>query len=68
MLAGLSVLRVNARLTESWSHASRRAVPRASHEHLDAIASMVTPLFDGNRDGSIADDVTSMIGGFMKRS
>jgi hypothetical protein len=29
---------------------------------------MLTPLFDGNRDGSIADDVTSMIGGFMKRS
>ena len=32
------------------------------------IASMLTPLLDGNRDGSIVDDVTSMIGGFMKRS
>lgn len=32
------------------------------------IASMLTPLLDGNRDGSIIDDVTSMIGGFMKRS
>lgn len=32
------------------------------------IASMLTPLLDGNRDGSIVDDVTSMIGGIMKRS
>ena len=32
------------------------------------IASMLTPLLDGNRDGSIVDDVTGMIGGFMKRS
>jgi hypothetical protein len=29
---------------------------------------MLTPLLDGNRDGSIAADVTSMMGGFMKRS
>ena len=29
---------------------------------------MLTPLLDENRDGSIIDDVTSMIGGFMKRS
>ena len=32
------------------------------------IAAMLTPLLDGNRDGSIVDDVTSRIGGFMKRS
>ena len=32
------------------------------------IAAMLTPLLDQNRDGSIIDDVTSMIGGFMKRS
>jgi hypothetical protein len=32
------------------------------------IVSMLTPLLDGNRDGSIVDDVTSMIGGFMRRS
>jgi hypothetical protein len=32
------------------------------------IASMLTPLLNGNRDGSIVDDVTSMIGWFMKRS
>jgi hypothetical protein len=32
------------------------------------MASMLTPFLDRNRDGSIIDDVTSMIGGFMKRS
>ena len=32
------------------------------------ILSMLTPFLDSNRDGSIMDDVTSMIGGFMKRS
>jgi len=32
------------------------------------IAAMLTPLLDRNRDGSMLDDVTSMIGGFMKRS
>jgi len=31
------------------------------------IAAMLTPFLDRNRDGSIVDDVTSMIGGFMKR-
>jgi hypothetical protein len=31
------------------------------------IASMLTPLLDRNRDGSMVDDVTSMIGRFMKR-
>jgi hypothetical protein len=31
------------------------------------IGSMLTPFLDQNRDGSILDDVTSMIGGFMKR-
>lgn len=30
------------------------------------IAAMLTPLLDRNRDGSIVDDVTSMIGKFMK--
>jgi hypothetical protein len=29
---------------------------------------MLTPLLDGNFDGPIVADVTSMIGGFMKRS
>jgi hypothetical protein len=28
---------------------------------------MLTPFLDQNRDGSIVDDVTSMIGGFLKR-
>lgn len=31
------------------------------------IASMLTPLLDQNRNGSIVDDVTSMIGQFLKR-
>ena len=31
------------------------------------IAAMLTPFLDQNRDGSIIDDVTSMIGGYMKR-
>ncbi len=32
------------------------------------IAAMLTPLLDQNRDGSIADDVASMIGRFIKKS
>lgn len=32
------------------------------------IAAMLTPLLDQNRDGSIMDDVASMIGRFIKRS
>jgi hypothetical protein len=32
------------------------------------IAAMLTPLLDQNRDGSIVDDVASMIGRFAKRS
>ena len=32
------------------------------------IGAMLTPFLDRNRDGSIVDDVTSMIGGFVKRS
>lgn len=32
------------------------------------IVDMLTPLLDQNRDGSIMDDVTSMIGRFMKSS
>ena len=32
------------------------------------IAAMLTPFLDQNRDGSIVDDVTSMLGGFIKRS
>lgn len=31
------------------------------------IGAMLTPFLDQNRDGSVIDDVTSMIGGFMKR-
>jgi hypothetical protein len=32
------------------------------------IGAMLTPFLDRNRDGSIVDDVTSVIGGFLKRS
>ena len=32
------------------------------------LAAMLSPLLDQNRDGSIVDDVTSMIGRFMTRS
>ena len=32
------------------------------------IGAMLTPFLDRNRDGSIVDDVTSMIGGFIKPS
>lgn len=32
----------------------------------EGIAAMLTPLLDHNRDGSIVDDVTSMIGRFIK--
>jgi len=32
------------------------------------IGAMLTPFLDRNRDGSIIDDVTSMIGGFIKPS
>jgi hypothetical protein len=32
------------------------------------IAAMLTPLLDQNRDGSIMDDVSSMIGRFIKPS
>lgn len=32
------------------------------------IAAMLTPFLDQNRNGSIVDDVTGMIGGFLKRS
>jgi hypothetical protein len=31
------------------------------------IAAMLTPLLDKNRDGSLLDDVTSLVGGFVKR-
>ena len=42
--------------------AARRWVARAAD-----IMAMLTPLLDQNRDGSIVDDVTSMIGRAIKR-
>jgi len=32
------------------------------------IGALLTPFLDRNRDGSIVDDVTSILGGVMKRS
>jgi hypothetical protein len=48
--------------------ANAPALPAGLSGSGGGIAAMLTPLLDGNRDGSIVDDVTSMIGGFMKRS
>ena len=47
-------------------HAS--SMPAALGGSGGGIGAMLTPFLDQNRDGSIIDDVTSMIGGFMKRS
>ena len=44
------------------------ATPAARAVAGGGIGAMLTPFLDQNRDGSIVDDVTSMIGGFMKRS
>jgi hypothetical protein len=48
------------------SHAS--STPAALGGPGGGIVAMLAPFLDRNRDGSIIDDVTSMIGGFMKRS
>jgi hypothetical protein len=52
----------------SKQSANAAALPAGLSGSGGGIAAMLTPLLDGNRDGSIVDDVTSMIGGFMKRS
>ncbi len=44
------------------------ATPAALGGPGGGIVAMLTPFLDRNRDGSIVDDVTSMIGRFMKRS
>ena len=44
------------------------AMPAALGGSGGGIGAMLTPFLDRNRDGSIIDDVTSMIGGLTKRS
>ena len=50
----------------AFSKQSGRASSAALGGSGGGIAAMLTPLLDQNRDGSIVDDVTSMIGKFMK--
>ena len=45
---------------------SASGIGAASSGPGSGIAAMLTPLLDQNRDGSIMDDVTSMIGRFIK--
>jgi hypothetical protein len=42
--------------------------PTAAAGGPGGIGAMLTPFLDQNRDGSIVDDVSSIIGGFLKRS
>jgi len=42
--------------------------PAALGGEAGGLGAMLAPFLDQNRDGSIVDDVTSMLGGFLKRS
>jgi hypothetical protein len=53
-------------LSKQSSNASSTPAPLGDTS--GGIGAMLTPFLDRNRDGSIIDDVTSMIGGFIKRS
>jgi hypothetical protein len=44
------------------------AALRSGKSSSGGIVSMLTPLLDANRDGSVVDDVTGMIGRFLGRS
>jgi hypothetical protein len=46
--------------------AKQQATPAASASSGGGIMSMLGPLLDRDRDGSIVDDVTSMLGKFMR--
>lgn len=48
--------------------AKQQAAPSASATSGGGIMSMLSPLLDRDRDGSIMDDVTSMLGKFMKQA
>jgi hypothetical protein len=66
MLPLAATLMMGALSKQSGSAASLGAGPGSSAG--GGIASMLTPLLDQNRDGSIVDDVTSMLGQFLKRT
>lgn len=50
----------------AFAKRSRSTSPLTAGLAGGGLASMLTPLLDQNRDGSIVDDVTSMIGRFVK--
>lgn len=60
-----ATLMMGAFSKHSGTASSTTAAPGGSG---GGIGAMLTPFLDQNRDGSIIDDVTSMIGGFIKRS
>lgn len=64
MLPLAATLMMGAFSTQSAHASSLGSGPGASG---GGIAAMLTPLLDQNRDGSVIDDVASMIGRFMKR-
>jgi hypothetical protein len=64
MLPLAATLMMGAFSKQSGNASAATAAPDSSG---GGIAAMLTPFLDRNRDGSIVDDVTSMIGGFMKR-
>ena len=61
-LAATMMMGAFAQRTSSGSGLAAGAAPGGG------IMSMLSPLLDGNRDGSVVDDVTGMLGNFMKRS
>jgi hypothetical protein len=65
MLPLVATLMMGAFSKQSGPGSATSAGPGASG---GGILAMLTPLLDQNRDGSIVDDVTSMLGRFVKRS
>jgi hypothetical protein len=65
MLPLAATLMMGAFSKQAANPSSTPAAPGGSG---GGIGAMLTPFLDRNRDGSIVDDVTSMIGGLMKRS
>jgi hypothetical protein len=65
MLPLVATLMMGAFSKQSGHATSSPAGPGASG---GGLVEMLTPMLDQNRDGSIVDDVTSMLGRFIKRS
>jgi hypothetical protein len=65
MLPLAATLMMGAFSKQSGNPPSTSAAPGGSG---GGIVAMLTPFLDQNRDGSAIDDVTSLIGGFLKRS